>query len=258
MQGAVIRGSWMMKAAGMCAAAGLTGAAPALAQPGLTPVQSNPLEPSHQAIIESAYGAQFQGDPGAGFVSVDRDVPVVLTRATDFGLGGILDVAGGDRQDADDEVWHDGVISITARARFASFAQDFGFFAGEGSATPFQNLLSVTGGGFDSVGHAPEFDIGAVTHTWRWARSGDGDTFSSRPSDNPGERDHMVSYRVSGLDNGFAATWLLFFEDQGIADGSDWDYNDLVVEINVRAVPAPGGVGLAMAMGLLMARRRRG
>lgn len=71
----------------------------------------------------------------------------------------------------------------------------------------------------------------------------------------------MVSYEVEGLDNGFDATWLIFFEDLRADQNSDWVYNDLVVEIHARGgqpqiVPLPTPINMGVA-GLAANRRRR-
>src|SRR5262249_38676730 len=151
------------------------------------------------------------------------------------GLGGQMELSGSTRDVADDSVWQDGVINVSAEARFAGYAQKFGFFAGTDAGAPYINLMDVGGTGYGVTGTVQNLDIGAITHLWRWGRAGDGSTFSSRPSDNPDALDHMVTYRVDGLGNGYDATWLLFWEDLRSNQSSDWDYNDLVLEVNVVA-----------------------
>lgn len=229
---------------------------------GKTNVQNAPGgELGHHAIVQGIYGGAFSGSPAAGF---NRAGPNSLTllRVDDLGSD-ILDLAGSNMGTASDKVWHDGVISMTAKARYAGYSQVFGMFAGETAGAPFIPLINVGGSGMGVTGELANFDIGAISHTWRWGRAGDGSTFSSRDSDNPDGLDHMVSYKVEGLDNGFDATWLLFFEDLRSNQNSDWDYNDLVIEIHVMArgqvVPMPTAVNLGVAglLGLAGVRRRR-
>ncbi len=225
-------------------------------------VVQNSSEPNHQSIIQNIYGGSFAGSPESGFARGGPN-PIQVTRANDLG-GVILDLAGSNMGVGDDCVWHNGVISMSAKARFASYEQTFGFFPGESAAAAFVPLITVGGNGFGVTGEVAEFDIGAIAHTWRWGRAGTGSTFSSRPSDNPDGMDHMVSYKIEGLDNGFDATWLLFFEDLRADQNSDWDYNDLVIEINVRAgqpalvpLPTPANMALAGLASIAGMRRRR-
>ena len=90
---------------------------------------------------------------------------------------------------------------------------------------------------------------------FRPAIQGSGYTWSSLISDNPDLVDHLVAYKITGLDptdeaNGIF-TYLLGFED--LTQG-DFDYNDLVVQLDfsaVRSVPEPStlalvGAGLAV------------
>ncbi len=230
----------------------------AAANAGYTTVQSHPSEPNHLTIIQSIYGWAFTGSPAAGFTTTTRATPITLTRASDFGLGGTLDIAALLRGTADDAVWHDGVLNITAEAKFAGYIQKFGLYAGTDPAAPYINLFNVTGNGYGVGGGSASLDIGDIAHEWRWARGGDGSKFSSRPSDNPDGLDHMVTYLVEGLGNGYDATWLLFWEDLRANQSSDWDYNDLVVEVNVCVVPTPGAGALAMAgLACVVIRRKR-
>ena len=136
--------------------------------------------------------------------------------------------------DETDQIWHDGIASITARARFAAYNQRFGYDDGSG----YQQLIDVgSESGWIDVSATPEpFNAG---ETWEWIREGSGLTWSSLQSSNQDRLDHLITYYVEGLDDG-AVTWVLFWDDQ--YDGGDRDFNDLVIEMKASVVPAPGAV----------------
>lgn len=224
-------------------------------------------EEDHQTIIETVYGLSVTQDAdgvswsGAGFKA---------TRIADTGGSAALallqpDVASGP---FDDQSWHDGVAAFTAEAKYAAYNQTFGFaYNGD---VGWQELLRVSGSGFGVTTNA----TGAGTQLGdtsmamfsqaplHWVRAGQDGTWtdnlaSSRIGDNPDEMDHMVTYMIEdtrlGPVNG--TTWLVFWEDI-LGCGSDWDYNDLVVEFQVEGgggviIPEPvtvlslfGGVSL--------------
>ena len=97
---------------------------------------------------------------------------------------------------------------------------------------------------------------------------GDGTTFFSQSSLNPNGDQQAIVYRGDNLtemeipgrpsgpftDNEF----IIAFEDIGLGDGSDADYNDLVVMLeSIEPVPEPGAIaGLGAIVASLVALRR--
>jgi hypothetical protein len=119
-------------------------------------------------------------------------------------------------------------------------------------------LFGVTGNCFDVSGSASNLSLGGKE--FRFVRTGEGETFTSSDADNIVGHDQMVTYHLTG--NGLNR-YLLFFEDASAMQSSDWDFNDLVVEIDgasPHAIPLPPAIwsGLAMLVtgGLWNARAR--
>lgn len=235
------------------------------ASAGNSPVQVRVGEPDHKTIVQNLFAATFTGTPSTGFASSAsaRGGGITLTRMSDFGLGEIMDATGGNAGSADDKVWKNGIVSASVHARFAGYNQKFGYFPGQSAGQPYVPLFDVGGNGYSVTGGVSDLNFCDLADGWRWGRAGDGSTFSSRPSDNPDGKDHMVTYKIEGLNNGFDASWLLFFEDLRNDQSSDWDYNDLVVQVDVRActpvvapLPSAGAMGLAGLAAVAFRRRR--
>jgi hypothetical protein len=214
-----------------------------------TPVADAPgNERSHAEILQHVFSPS-QSWHATGTRLDATGNPVDLTngaltawRVADDG-GGLLDVRG-DGTGAGDEVWTGGAFTVRTLARFAGYAQELEYIlTGE---EPVE-LFSVQGKKFGATGSgsaAPDSDA-----DWTWARSGQGLTWSSDPEQNADGGDHLVTYALTGLDDG-QRHWLLFWED--LPNLGDGDYNDLVVEVTA-AVPEPGTVavlfaGLALAL----------
>jgi hypothetical protein len=217
-----------------------------------------PGEVDHKIILDELYGGDFVAE-GVNFTNNT----IIAERAhDDLPDMGILGVVDGDLSNTADQIWHDGFVSASAEARFAKYGQKFGYKEGYVGGT-YKNLFNVSGSGFNVTG---EKNIGSLLtgKIWRWQRAGGNGPHSSLTLENADLQDHMVTYRITGLDDG-KTTWLLFFEDLTLPDcdeNYEPDFNDLVVEIkacdpNQNPVPEPGSA-LAMAgVGWLVCRRFR-
>lgn len=227
-------------------------AMPALA--GTTTVLAPPVnggEYNIEQILESHYGGDFIVD-GLDFINGGAGGNIAVTRWDDF-LAPMneLSVANPALGSEADQFWRDGNFSASAVARFSSASQQIGFDRGNG----FELLFDVAGVGMAATGSNT---VDLTNDTWRWVRrSAEGDTtYYSQEAANSDGMDHMVTYRVTGLDNG-AAGWLLCFEDfPGELPDFDRDFNDMVVELET--VPEPVTCTLLAAGGIaLWAGRKR-
>jgi hypothetical protein len=214
---------------------------------------TNAGELGHEEILEAVYAGDFTAS-GLDYVGGGARGTINAIRYDDFLTpeNGILDVVNGLLGSAADEVWTDGEIEVAAAARYAQFTQRFGLDRGAG----YEHLFDVSGSGTAVTGSAT---IDLTGETWHWVRSNLGDTnvWYSVSSLNRDELDHMVTYRIEGLETD-GATWLLFWEelagDHRYCD-SDRDFNDLVVEVH--AVPEPVTLMMLVAGGLVLARRTK-
>ncbi len=215
-------------------------------------------EASHLEILNHIYGTSFS-QSGLDFT----DGTIIAKRVQDTQeSNGVMDTVGGDPDGASDQYWTGGIISASVEAKFASYAQSFGYYEGK-TGGAFNKLFDVVGSGFGVSGSASNIDLSDLIY--RWARGGDGDQHTSRNWDNVDLSDHMVTYQIQNLDDGMT-TWLLFWEDLncGCAGGpkSDEDFNDLVIEIKALAatpvpLPAAAWTGLATLAGGGLVRRFR-
>jgi hypothetical protein len=159
-----------------------------------------------------------------------------------------------------DQLWQANFSSVSAKAVFGTFGQEFGYFDGATGGT-YHSLFTSSGFGFGITGAATITDNSLTSQIIRWARGGDNPLFTSLPTDNPDGLDHMVTFRIDGLNNG-VSTFLVMFEDKLPGQPvDDFDYNDLVVQIIASpvAVPEPASAGLLVfgTLGAMAARRRR-
>jgi len=154
-----------------------------------------------------------------------------------LGPGGILDTLYGlanlTRIDdfaalPNDELWVNPDGGAVAQARFAGFANEFGYFAGDTSTT-FVSLFTVSGTGFSATGSAV-FTQAQTGSPFRFAlKTPPGDEWSSRASDNADALDHLVTFRITG--GLYAGDFVIAWEDLP-ASSSDTDYNDLVIQVH--------------------------
>lgn len=208
----------------------------------LTPIQApRPWEKTHAEILGDVFSGVFSAD-GDNF----NNGSVFVTRVDDD-----------NDQTYDAESW-----SAKALATWAGATQAFGTVSdGE--------LFKVTGDDNNVGGEI--FDV-AGGNDIAFSRFGnDKDTIdvSTNPSDNPFGQDHVITYTYSIEGEDTEGKYLLFFEDlsQG-TPWSDFDYNDLVVEVTTYgrgpivtdrppSLPEPASLVLMGLGGLTVLRRRR-
>jgi hypothetical protein len=194
-------------------------------------------ELSHAQILDGIYGGGFSAS------------------GNDFSNGAIT---ASRVDDAADQTFNFESFSASAKAVFAGFSQSFGIVQ-DGT---FTNLFDVSGKKTGVSGSVADVNPGG---DFLFARGGDGALVTSDPTLNPGDFDGMITYEISGLEDIEGSVLLLFFEDI-LNAGSDFDYNDMVVEVVGSGssqdnqplpipTPAAGGAGLLL-LGALAFRRR--
>lgn len=203
----------------------LLAAAPAFA--GFSTINTNAAgEPGQEQIIQHVFGGSFQSD-GQNF----SNGTVTATRV----------------DDSQDLVWPqiNAIVSAQTVASFAQLQQSFGYFNGAVGGN-FQTLFNVTGQGYDVSGQSGAVPMNDV---YRLGRGGSDSLYSSNNADNPDGRDHMITYAITGEPGAKpnVQTWMLFWEDTP-APKSDFDYNDLVVEMKTDPPVAGGGPPVAVPL----------
>ena len=134
--------------------------------------------------------------------------------------------------DAKDITWSGNIVSAVAIGAYSGSSQQFGFFPGT-SGGSYTNLFNVSGSNANVSGGVGSTSMPA---TYRLGRTGSNDvTLSSNPGNNPDGRDHMITYQLKGLAGVPAGetTYVVFWEDTPNAS-SDFDFNDLIVELTLK------------------------
>lgn len=207
------------------------------AHAGFTTILISP-EPTHQTILNGIYGGVFVNSGAAlpnGYSTQFTNGVTTVIRVDDNGFVPLLNMLTGAPGTGDDDVWTDGIATASVEARYAGNPQEFGY----SFAPPaFVKLFDVTGSGFAVSGSG--IVAFGMASTWQWARANDSDAglsnahFSDEPSNLDGF-DHMVTYQVIGAPgvDPMKKVWLLWWEDI-TGGGSDRDYNDMVIQLEVQ------------------------
>lgn len=207
----------------------------------LTNVESPPaLESDHAQILGDLFGGSFVAD-GDGFVN---------------GLGVTVERV----DDQDDQIFDFDTWSAQAIASFAAASQSFGTQA-DGPLFALTGAENSVSGSVDDVAASAQ---GVVFGRFGSERN-TADVFTD-PTLNADGQDHVVTYTYSINGDPVADTYLLFFEDRPASapQGSDFDYNDLVVRVIGQTttaiapqIPEPSTMVLIGLGSLAMFGRRR-
>ncbi len=157
--------------------------------------------------------------------------------------------------DSTDQTFGFSITSSKALASFAAYNQGFGY----GSRTSPTVLFNVGGDNYTVTG-----STGAVSlpSSYAFVRTGKGFNQSSNNSENLDGVDHMVTYLLTGSSIK-QPTYVLFFEDKTVGQHSDFDFNDLAVEVKTggtAVVPLPAAAWsglLTLAGGAVVAGYRK-
>ena len=213
---------------------------------GYSPTESS-SEPSTLEIFQHLYGDDMNGPEWGGLVYTNGTI--TATRVEDF--NGPNTFPGDPGQDlyllstslttgVTDQIWIDGTAQATARARYASLQQQFGYDKGYGYVELFD--LKENRGFINFPADPVTFQPGTQ---WKWVRKGSSKTWYSSEADNVDLADHLITYFVTGLNDG-KTTWVLFWDDQW--HQGDLDFNDLVVVIKgVGTCIVPNVIGMTQA-----------
>ncbi|HVT91096.1 MAG TPA: DUF4114 domain-containing protein [Tepidisphaeraceae bacterium] len=232
-------------------------------QAAITPLNSAAFgEDGHQAILSRVYGGTFvPTSPGSN----DFTNGTITAYRVEDSYNAILDgpnppspLSPNYDIGNDDQLWTADFHSASAKAIFGDYHQEFGYYDGASGGT-YHSLFQESGYGYDVNGHA-SLD-GLPDGPIRWARGGEGRIFTSQASDNPDGVDHLITYRIVGLNND-KLTWLLLWEDLLPGEHPDYDYQDNVIQITAcggppiaPSVPEPGSIALIVVAGLGLMRK---
>ncbi len=200
-----------------------------------------------------------------------------VATTTEISPGALLDSAGGildqiyglgnlQRIDDDlDKIWSPAIATATTRAMRADFAQEFGYIPDLNSDNVFDEafvpLFTMPGVTYEIGldGPGATFDSGAVDFLMA-LKSGEEPLWTSQPDENSDSLDHMVTWLITGNEGNpenVVGNHVIAWED--LQGGGDRDFDDLVVEVNVGAVPIPAAIWLfgSGVLGLVGIARRK-
>jgi hypothetical protein len=227
----------------------------------ITTISPSPVsEKNQEQILESLYGGNFSAS-GTNYLGGGLAGALSAFRYKDFlSPDGIQNVSAPSLLVADKTWTTNSFFMVIARSTNSAATQQFGYTIDGGS---YQNLFTVGGSGSNPTGSAIDVDLMGKNFQWV-RRSAEGtNAYSSKTELNSDSLDHMVTYRIDGLNDG-KTTWFLCFEDlYGPLAGSgnsDRDFNDLCVQVTTASVPEPSTIavlGFGFAGMLRRMRRKR-
>ena len=148
---------------------------------------------------------------------------------------------------------------LDAQVKFAGDYSTFGVFTpgSPASLATYTEEADVTGSGFNAAFTGAHVIGGILTIQpppnplalgINNTQSAPQDYWSSNATDNSdaaGATDHMVTFYITW--ERMPGNYVIAFEDLSIAQGSDRDFNDLVIQINSGLAPAPEPSTMAIA-----------
>ncbi len=212
---------------------------------GYTSIASPPDgEKNHAQILHNIYDGTFTKS-GVNY----SNGTITALRAYDFDdLSIRLNLLTQNLDGEVDQIWTDGQAIVTAKAKYASFSQSFGWNGdgAGGTGTTYYELLTQA-----DIPTQREVTL-SISGDFLWGYHPDGYQWWSMNSKNSDSKDHFITYKIEGLGDP-AVVWLLFMEDLPLSQ-ADRDYNDFVVEIS--AIPEPATAFLLIAGAAMLLRKR--